>query len=135
MMLRRIGADYFIDYTKEYFAKNGRTYDVILNMVARSSFSECIRVLNPGGRYLMGNPRLSDMLWAILTSVFTDKAAIFVFAGEKEEELLALKQMIEEGKIEAVVDKIYPMGQAAEAHRRVETEQRLGPVVISMGRA
>jgi NADPH:quinone reductase-like Zn-dependent oxidoreductase len=135
MMLRRIGADHFIDYTKEHFAKNGRTYDVILNMVARSSFSECIRVLNPGGRYLMGNPRLSDMLRSILTSVFTDKAAIFVFAGEKEEELLALKQMIEEGKIEAVVDKIYPMGQAAEAHRRVETEQRLGPVVISMGRA
>jgi NADPH:quinone reductase-like Zn-dependent oxidoreductase len=135
MMLRRIGADHFIDYTKEYFAKNGRTYDVILNMVARSSFSECIRVLNPGGRYLMGNPRLSDMLRSILTSVFTDKAAIFVFAGEKEEELLALKQMIEEGKIEAVVDKIYPMGQAAEAHRRVETEQRLGPVVISMGKA
>jgi NADPH:quinone reductase-like Zn-dependent oxidoreductase len=133
--LRRMGADHFFDYTRENFAKSGQTYDVIFNMVARSSFCECIKALNPGGRYLMGNPRLSDMLRSVLASRFTDKAALFAFAGEKEEELLALKQMIEEGKIRSCVDKIYPMAQAAEAHRRVETEQRLGPVVISMGRA
>jgi len=80
----------------------------------------------------MANPRLSDMLRSFLTSIFTDKKAIFAFAGEKEEELLALKAMIEEGKIKSVVDKIYSLEQAAEAHRRVETEQRLGTVVISM---
>ncbi len=57
---------------------------------------------------------------------------IFVFAGEKEEELLALKEMIEKGKIKPVVDKVYSLGQAAEALERVETEQRLGPVVISV---
>jgi NADPH:quinone reductase-like Zn-dependent oxidoreductase len=134
-MLRRFVADHFIDYTKENFAKSGRSYDVIFNMVARSSYSECVKALNPGGRYLMGNPRLSDMLRSVLTSRFTDKAALFAFAGEKEEELLALKQMIEDGKIRSCVDRIYPMEQAAEAHRRVETEQRLGPVVISMGKA
>lgn len=130
-MLRRIGADHFFDYTTEHFAKKGRTYDVILNMVARSSFSECMRSLNPGGRYLMANPRLSDMLRSVLASRLTDKAAIFAFAGEKEEELLALKEMIEEGKIKAIIDKTYSMEHAAEAHRRVETEQRLGTVVIS----
>jgi NADPH:quinone reductase-like Zn-dependent oxidoreductase len=134
-MLRLIGADHFLDYTKENFAKSGQTYDVIFNMVARSSFSGCVEALNPGGRYLMGNPRLSDMLRSVLTSKFTDKAAFFAFAGEKEEELLALKQMIGEGKIKAIVDKTFPMEQAAEAHRRVETEQRLGSVVISMGRS
>jgi NADPH:quinone reductase-like Zn-dependent oxidoreductase len=75
------------------------------------------------------------MLRSVLTSRFTDKAAIFAFAGEKEEELLTLKQMIEAGEIEAVIDRTFPMAQAAEAHRRVETEQRLGPVVISMGKA
>jgi D-arabinose 1-dehydrogenase-like Zn-dependent alcohol dehydrogenase len=80
----------------------------------------------------MGNPRLSDMLRSVLTSTFTDKTAIFVFAGEKEEELLALREMIEEGKIKSIVDKIYQPEQAAEAHRRVETEQRLGAIVISM---
>jgi len=54
------------------------------------------------------------------------------FAGEKEEELLALKEMIEDGKIKSIVDKIYSFEQAAEAHLRVETEQRLGTVVISV---
>ena len=132
-MLRRIGADHFFDYTKEDFAKSGQIYDVIFNMVARSSYSRCVNALNPKGRYLIGNPRISDMLRSVLTSRFTDKTAIFVFAGEKEEELLALKEMIELGKVKSIVDKIYPPELAAQAHRRVETEQRLGIVVISMG--
>jgi NADPH:quinone reductase-like Zn-dependent oxidoreductase len=134
-MLRRIGADHFFDYTKEDFTKSRKTYDVIFDMVAKSSYSECLKALNPKGRYLMANPRMSDMLRSVLTSKFTDKTAIFVFAGEKEEELLALKEMIEEGKIKSIVDKIYPFEQVAEAHRRVETEQRLGPVVISVGKS
>ncbi len=134
-MLRRIGADKYIDYTKEDFTKSGQTYDVIFDMVAKSSYSGCVKALNPKGRYLMANPRISDMLRSVLTSKFTDKTAIFVFAGEKKEELLALKEMIEEGKIKSIVDKIYPFEQAAQAHRRVETEQRLGPVVISVGKS
>ena len=83
----------------------------------------------------MGNPRLLDMLRSVATSRFTSKTAIFAFAGEKEEELLALKEMIESGKIKSIVDKIYPPELAAQAHRRVETEQRLGIVVISMGKS
>ena len=82
-MLRRIGADHFVDYTKQDFAKSGQIYDVIFDMVARSSFSKCINTLNPRGRYLIGNPRISDMLRSVLTSRFTDKTAIFVFAGER----------------------------------------------------
>jgi NADPH:quinone reductase-like Zn-dependent oxidoreductase len=131
-MLLRIGADHFIDYTKEDFTNSGLTYDVIFNMVAKSSYSKCVNALNPKGRYLMANPRITDMLRSILTSRFTDKTAVFVFAGEKEEELLWLKKMIEEDKIKSTVDKIYPLEQVAEAHRRVETEQRLGIVVISV---
>jgi NADPH:quinone reductase-like Zn-dependent oxidoreductase len=134
-MLRRIGTDHFCDYTKEDFTKSSQTYDVILDMVAKSSYSECVKTLNPKGRYLLANPRISDMLRSVFTSAFTDKKTIFAFAGEKEEELLALKEMIEEGKIKSIVDKIYPLEEAAEAHRRVETEQRLGSVVISMGKS
>ena len=134
-MLRQIGADHFFDYTKQDFTKSGQNYDVIFNMVARSSYSQCVNSLNPKGRYLIGNPRISDMLRSVLTSEFTDKTAIFAFAGEKEEELLALKEMIEAGKIKSIVDKIYSPEQAAEAHRRVETEQRLGIIVISMGKS
>lgn len=131
-MLRRIGADHFFDYTREDFTRSGNTYDVIFDMVARSSYSGCIRSLNPGGRYLKGNPRLSDMLRSVMTSRFTSKTAVFAFAGETEEELLELREMIESGNIKPVVDRIYPMDQAPEAHRRVETEQRSGIVVISI---
>jgi NADPH:quinone reductase-like Zn-dependent oxidoreductase len=134
-MIRRIGADHFIDYTKEDFTKSGKTYDVIFDMVAKSSYSGCVASLNSGGRYLMANPRISDMLRSVLTSTFTNKKAVFAFAGEKEKELQILKEMIEKGKIKPVVDKIYPLEKAAEAHRRVETEQRLGPVVISVGKS
>jgi NADPH:quinone reductase-like Zn-dependent oxidoreductase len=133
-MLRRIGADHFIDYTKENFTKCGQSYDVIFSMVAKSSYSDCVNALKPKGRYLMANPRISDMLRSILTSKFTDKTAIFAFARETEEELLKLKEMVEEGKIKPVVDQIYSLEQAAEAHRRVETEKRLGTVVISMAK-
>jgi NADPH:quinone reductase-like Zn-dependent oxidoreductase len=71
------------------------------------------------------------MLRTVLTSRFTDKTAIFTLAEENEEELFALMKMIEQGKIKPIVDKVYPFEQAAEAHRRVETERRLGTVVIS----
>ena len=131
-MLRRIGADHFFDYTTEDFTKSGQRYDVIFDMVARSSYSGCVATLNPKGRYVMGNPRLWDMLRSVVTSVFTDKKAIFAFAGETEEELLALKEMIEDGNIKSTVDRVYPMERVAEAHRRVETEQRLGSVVMSL---
>ena len=131
-MLRRIGADHFINYKEKDFTKNNRKYDVIFDMVAQSSYSGCVKALAAKGRYLIGNPRVSDMLYSVLTTKFTDKTVIFAFAGEKEEELLELKKMIEGEKIKSVVDKIFPMDQAADAHIRVETEQRLGSIVISM---
>ena len=122
VMLRRIGADHFIDYTKEDFTRYGQTYDVIFSMVAKSSYSECVKALKPKGRYLMANPRIADMLSSFLTSNFTDKKAIFVFAGEKKEELLVLKKMIEEGKIKSIVDQ--------NNHHRAN----LAPITIHMER-
>jgi NADPH:quinone reductase-like Zn-dependent oxidoreductase len=80
----------------------------------------------------MANPRLYDMLRSVFTPLLTDKTVTFAFAGETEEELLALKTMIEAEEIKPIVDEIYPMEQAAEAHRRVEAEQRLGTIVIAI---
>ncbi len=131
-MLRRTGADHFIDYTKEKFVQNGKKYDAILDMVARKSYSKSIKSLNRNGRYLIANPRLSDMLRSVLTTRFTDKKVVVALAGEKEEELLTLREMIDKGQIKSVIDQLYPMEQATEAHRRVETEQRLGLVVIRL---
>ncbi len=129
-MLRSIGADHFIDYEKHDFTSSGETYDVIFDMVAGSSYSACVNALNDNGRYLLGNPRLSAMLRSVVTSRLTSKTVLFAFARETQEELEALKSMIEAGQIRPVVDKVYPMEQAAQAHRRVETEKRQGIVVI-----
>ncbi len=132
-LVRRMGADHFVDYPKQDFAGSGQTYDVVFDMVPGSSYTACLQALSPNGRYLSGNPRLSVMLRSLLTTWFTSKTATFAFAGETREELLALKEMIEGGKIGSIVDRVFPMEQVADAHRLVETEQRLGAIVIAIG--
>jgi NADPH:quinone reductase-like Zn-dependent oxidoreductase len=129
-MLRRLGADHFIDYAAEDFAARGEAYDVIFNMVARRPFSSCMAALKPGGHYLTGNPKLSDMLRSAWPLKQSGKKASFAFAREKPEELRDLTAMIEQGKSTATVDQIFPMERAAEAHRRVETERRVGSIVL-----
>lgn len=131
-MLREAGADHVINYKHEYFADRDKQYDVIFDMVAASRYSDCIRCLKPGGRYLLGNPRLSSMIRAFITSWFSDKTVQFAFANEREEELMTLKSMLEAEQIKPFVDRVYQQAQAVEAHRRVETEERVGIVVLKM---
>ena len=131
-MLLQHGADKFIDYTQEDFGECPPDYDVVFDMVAQSSYSKCLKVLKPGGHYLIGNPRFSNMLRAVWTSRMSDKTVSFAFARETKEELLTLKALLEEGKIKPPIDTIYRMEQAAEAHYRVEAEERIGMVVLSM---
>lgn len=133
-LVRRLGANHFVDYTKNNIAAAGQAYDVILDMVAGNSYRACIESLAPNGRYLSGNPTISVMLRSMCTTRFTDKTARFAFAKETKAELDLLKEMIEDGKIKSIVDRVYPMDQAPDAHRRVETEQRLGAVVIAIGK-
>lgn len=131
-LLRRLGAAHFIDYTKNSFAEKHDHYDVLFDMVPGSSFSACVRTLKPKGRYFSGNPRLSLILRSLITRRFTNVETSFAFARETKEELVALKNMIENGEIVPIVDKIFSMDEAPEAHRLVETEQRRGAVVIQL---
>ena len=131
-MLRAIGVDHFINYETDHFTEHEQRYDVILSMVANTAYKGAIKVLEPGGRYLIANPRLSDMLNAAITNWTTGQSATFEFAAEKKQELQELKAMIEAGQIKPVVDRIYHMEQVVEAHYRVEQERRLGSVVLSM---
>ena len=131
--VRRFGADHFIDYESQDFAARGERYDVIFDMVPGSSYRACIASLDSNGRYLSGNPRLSLMLRSVFTTRLTDKTVRFAFAPETDEALSELRKMIEEGQVGAIVDRVFPMEQVADAHRLVETEQRLGAVVIEIG--
>ncbi|XVV15866.1 NAD(P)-dependent alcohol dehydrogenase [Actinoplanes sp. CA-131856] len=122
--VRRLGAGDFVDYTTGDVRALGRKFDVVFDMVAGSSLVDLLR---PGGRYLHGNPRLSMLLRSALSRTVT-----VAFASETSEGLATLTEMIEAGEIRSIVDRVYPMAEAADAHRRVETEQRLGAVVITL---
>jgi NADPH:quinone reductase-like Zn-dependent oxidoreductase len=132
-MLRSIGADRVIDYTREDFTKGGGTYDVILDVAGKSSFSRSVRLLTPNGRYLMANPRLSHRVRGRWTSMRSSKKVIAWTArtaSEYAEDINFLKELIEAGKIKPVIDRCYPLEQTAEAHRYVDAGQKKGNIVI-----
>ncbi len=131
--LRKLGADHFINYEDADFTASSQRYDVIFDMVVNNSFSACLQSLKPQGRYLKGNIRLSDVIRSLFTGWFSDKTARVALAKESIVALTALKDMIEAGEIGSIVDEVYPMEQAVEAHRRVENEQRVGAIVIEIG--
>ncbi|MEM9621655.1 MAG: NAD(P)-dependent alcohol dehydrogenase [Pseudomonadota bacterium] len=130
--VRQMGADHFIDYQQQDFTQQAQCYDVIFDMVPGSRYSACIRSLRPGGRYMAGNPRLITMARCFFTTRFTDKEARFAFAQENRDGLASLKEMIEAGQITSIVDQVFPMTEAASAHRLVETEQRIGAIVLEL---
>ncbi|MGB3862082.1 MAG: NAD(P)-dependent alcohol dehydrogenase, partial [Candidatus Aminicenantaceae bacterium] len=131
-MLRSIGADQVIDYTQEDFTKSGETYDVIFDIVGKSSFSRSIRSLKKKGFYLLANLGLSSIVRGLWTSMTSSKKVIFGLASEKTEDLIFLKELIEAGKIKSVIDRRYPLEQIAEAHRYVEKGHKKGNVVITL---
>jgi NADPH:quinone reductase-like Zn-dependent oxidoreductase len=135
-LVKSLGADRVIDYTKEDFTENGRTYDIIFDTVGKRSFSQCKGSLTQKGVYLdaAGVATIFPMLW---TSLFGRKKAILAAtylrsASEITKDLILLKELIEAGKIEAVIDRRYPLAQTAEAHRYVETGRKKGNVVITV---
>jgi NADPH:quinone reductase-like Zn-dependent oxidoreductase len=134
-MLRSIGADHVIDYTQEDFTRSGETYDVIFDVVGKSSFSRSVRALTPNGRYLLGNPRLSQKVRGRWTSRRSSKQVIPYTAraaNEITEDVQFLIELIEAGKIQSVIDRCYPLEQTAEAHRYVDTGHKKGNVVITV---
>jgi NADPH:quinone reductase-like Zn-dependent oxidoreductase len=131
-MLRSIGANKVMDYRQEDFTQSGETYDFILDVVSKSSFSSSIRSLKQNGRYLIANPGLLQRIRGRWTSVRSSKKVIFGGASPKTKDLIYLKELIEAGKIQSVIDRTYPLEQIPEAHRYVETGQKVGHVVITV---
>jgi NADPH:quinone reductase-like Zn-dependent oxidoreductase len=134
-LLRSLGADHVIDYTQEDFTTKGETYDVIFDVVGKSSFSRSVRVLKNDGRYLLGNPGLSQRIRGGWISRRSSKKVIPYAArtaSETTEDFSFLQELIEAGKIRSVIDRSYPLEQTAEAHRYVDTGHKKGNVVITV---
>ena len=132
-MLRSIGADHVIDYTQQDFTQSGQTYDVIFDVMGKSSFSGSIQSLKPNGLYLLGgNSGPSQMVRGRWVSMTGSKKVVIGAASQKTEDLAFLKELIEAGRMKSVIDRSYPLEQTAEAHRYVETGQKKGNVVITV---
>jgi len=132
-LVRSLGADRVIDYTKQDFRKNGETYDVIMDTVCgENSFSRCKNSLKPNGLYLAVAGSVREMLQAALPFMTGGRKVITGPAADRKEDLVFLKELIEAGKLNAVIDRRYPLEQTAEAHRYVDTGRKRGSVVITV---
>ncbi len=134
-LVRSLGADKVIDYTREDFTKNGQTYDVILDAVGKQSFRRCRGSLEPGGIFLPTDG-LANLMWALLTRRSRGKKVLFqIPPRQTKQDVLFLKELIEAGKYRPVIDQTYPLNQVVEATRYVETEQKTGNVVLTVIRS
>ena len=132
-LVKSLGADKVIDYTKENFAKSGETYDIIFDTVGKSSFSGSVKSLKEKGFYLRAvHMSLSPIIQGLWTSLTSSKKVIGGIAAEYKKDLIFLKELVEAGKITSVIDKRYPLEQIAEAHRYVEKGHKKGNVIITL---
>jgi NADPH:quinone reductase-like Zn-dependent oxidoreductase len=132
-LVKSLGADKVIDYTKEDFTKSGQTYDIIFDTTGKSSFSGCVKSLKKEGIYLRAvHMSISSIFRGLWTSIISSKKVIGGVASELKENLVFLKELIEKGKLKPVIDRRYPFEQIAEAHRYVDKGHKKGNVAITV---
>jgi len=132
-MVKEIGADFVIDYTKEDYTKNDQTYDIIFDAVGANTLSKCKKILTDEGIYVSNNILSSPKhIFHVMTNRFRRKKLKYGVADESADNLNLLREWIENGKIKPVIDTVYPLSQTAEAHRHYETGHSKGRVVINI---
>ncbi|MGA9525489.1 MAG: NAD(P)-dependent alcohol dehydrogenase [Myxococcaceae bacterium] len=135
-LVRSLGADEVIDYTREDFTRRRSAYDVVFDAVGKSSFSRCKDSLRPSGVYLSTVPTLTTGLHVLWTRFFGGKKARLAFTGlrppgEKSRDLEYLRELAEAGRIRAVIDRRYPWEDSAQAHRYVDEGHKTGTVLLT----
>lgn len=130
-MLRSIGADHVIDYTQADFTRGGQTYEVIIDVVGKSSVSRSLRSLSENGRYFLGNPSLSQRLRARRASTGSQQV-LQGSSSQRPEDLAYLRELIEAGHLKPVIDRSYPLAQMADAHRYVDQGHKQGNVAVTV---
>jgi NADPH:quinone reductase-like Zn-dependent oxidoreductase len=136
-LVKSIGADKVIDYTKEGFTKSGETYDIIFDSVGKTTFSNCKNSLKPNGKFLEAGITFGVFPHVLWTSMFGKKKAMIMATGlrppaERTKDLNFITELAEAGKIKPVIDKKYPLEQIAEAHKYVDTGHKKGNAVIAI---
>ena len=142
-MVRSIGADNVIDYTQEDFTRTEQRYDLILECAGNRSFSECRRLLNPAGKFVMvGAPHeltvigiLAPLIKASLWSLFLSQKAVTFMAKASQDDLTLLGELIASGKLKPVIDSCHSLGETAEAIGHLANGHARGKVIIAVDRA
>ena len=134
-IVRSLGADKVVDYTQEDFTQNGETYDVIFDAVGKHSFGRCRSSLTRAGIYMSTDLGFmwQNPILAMLTSLIGHKTVVFPVPRFTKQDVLFLKGLLEAGQYRAVIDRRYSLDQVVEATRYVETEQKTGNVVLTIG--
>jgi NADPH:quinone reductase-like Zn-dependent oxidoreductase len=138
-LVKSLGADRVIDYTKEDFTKDEERYNYVFDCVGKSSFAKCRRLLAPGGVYVssdlgyLAQNAFLPLVTPIIKPLIGNKKTIFPVPTDIRGSVLLIKKAIEEGKFKPVVDREYPLERIVEAYRYVETGQKTGNVVIIVG--
>ena len=130
--VQALGADHVIDYTQEDFTRNGEVYDLIFDVLGKSSFSRCKNSLTPNGIYLLASFKMKPLFQMIRTKLSGSQKVICAMASEKSEYLDSVRELIEAGQFKSIIDQCYPLEQAAEAHRYAESGRKKGNVVITV---
>lgn len=128
-LVHSIGADHVIDYTREDFTRNGKQYDLILDVVAYHSLVDYKRALSPKGIYVFIGGSVAKALRVILSR---SKKFVMLSAGVNKKDLVFIKELIEAGKMKSVIDRCYPLSETAEAIRYIEGGHARGKVVIGV---
>jgi len=133
-LVKSLGADKVIDYTKEDFTKEDQKYNFIFDTVGKSSFAKCKPLLQPSGVYISSELgyMAQNLFLALITPIIGNKKVIFPIPTDCRGSILFIKKLIEKEKFKAVIDRKYPLEQIVEAYRYVEKGQKTGNVVITV---
>jgi NADPH:quinone reductase-like Zn-dependent oxidoreductase len=131
-LVKTLGADKVIDYTKEDFTKSGETYDLIFDILGKSSFSRCKGSLKQDGCYLLASFKMKQLIQMCWTKIAGIRKVICALSTENAADMILLKELIEAGKFKSVIDRTYPLEQADKAHAYVEAGMKKGNVVLTL---
>ncbi|MBA7513566.1 alcohol dehydrogenase [subsurface metagenome] len=133
-LVKSLGADKVIDYTKEDFTKSGETYDIVFDILGRTSFSRGKRALKKNGIYLYASFKTRKLLQMLRTSIIGSKKVKCAISIDTTEDLIFIKELAEEEKIKSFIDRSFPLEQIAEAHSYFESGLKKGSVVITVSK-
>ena len=130
-LVERLGAERVIDYTQQDFVAENREYDIIFDVVGKRSFAECQNNLTPKGIYITTLPTFENLVPLVGSLFFPGKKAKTILVQSRPRDLQAFNRLLETGKVEVIIDQVYPLSQVAEAHRYSETERAVGKIILS----